>query len=1089
MSAKGRINNRVEVNKLNLRRVAPLASGHGLRALRVDCLVALAFSLFLAWSPLSAQSPASATPPPAATRAQGGAAPETSPPRPDKRRAEKAFQQARQSEQAGDWNQAYVAYSEAATYAPADKEYSAFKEHARFQWVQQLADLAERRLVAGDETGAREEFLHALEVDPSYQIARERLAELPPVAPGTGEQQGPRLAGLPRLNLKPGTRDFDYTGTTRGAYSELAQQFGITAAFDGDLVDRSVQFRVLQVDFDTALLVLARQTRSFARVVDTHTIFIAEDTAQKRRDYELEVEKSIVFPASIAADEMNEIVRAVRELVGITRTQLNTASRELTVRGTEQNVALAQALIEQVEQAHGEMMLEVDILEVNRNAAHELGVTPPSSARTFTFSQAEIRQLQQAENNGTLLQVLQTLFGGGGGLSSAIPPVIALGGGRTIFLATLPGAAANYSQTLSVVRDAKRVLLRAQEGKTASFFVGDRFPISLALLSSNLATQSTVFSPGVTSGAFPRHDFTVGNAPVAVAVADFNGDGRLDLVVADSKPGVVAGKTAGTISILLGVGDGTFGTHTDVDITAGASPPVVAVPSAVVLGDFNGDGNQDIAVTDSANNNVTILLGDGHGNFFAPVTYPTGIKPVALLATDIDGDGALDLAVVNQGDGTAPGSVSILLGKKDAATGKPNGTFGTKTDYTVGILPEAIASAEFNGDGRPDLAVTNFGSSSGSGGNSVSVLLQNTDHTFSAKGPFGTGRGPQGVTTGDFNHDGRQDLAVANQTDGTVSILLGNGDETFGAHTDFAAGTGPVGIAAALFNGANLDLVVADQTGNALSVLLGNTDGSFTAPLSVPTGNGPVAVAAADFNADGLVDVVSANEASNSVTITLNTTQFSSPTSSSSSSFGQSAYPASEYVDLGLSVKATPRMHGGDEVTLQLQFDIRSLSGQAFNGIPILTNRTIEQTVRLRQNQTSLLSGILTARDLRSISGWPGAATLPAVGYLAGNQSKQTQDTELLILITPRSLNLPPRNPSTIFAGYGEPSTAPSAAPPPLPPVQPVVPPLVPGQPPPPPVAPPVLPGQLPQPPVAPTQPGITPAPTLPGQPPPLPPR
>ena len=1044
-----------------------------------------AIAFFLALSPVSAQSPASATPPPAATQAQGSAVPEIPPPRTDKRRAEKAFQQGRQSEQAGDWKQAYAAYSEAATYAPADKEYSAFKEHARFQWVQQLADSAERQLIAGDETGAREQLLHTLEIDPSYQIARERLAELPPAAPGPAEPQAPRLAGLPRLNLRPGTRDFSYTGTTRGAYTELAQQFGITAVFDGDLVDRSARFRVSQVNFETALLVLARETRTFARVVDTQTIFIAEDTAQKRRDYELEVEKSIGFPASIAADEMNEIVRAVRELVGITRTQLNTASRTLAVRGTEQNVALAQALIEQVEQARGEMMLEIDILEVNRNAAHQLGVTPPSSARTFTFSQSEIRQLQQAQNNGTLLQVLQTLFGGGAGLSSAIPPVIALGGGRTIFLATLPGAAANYSQTLSVVRDAKRVLLRAQEGKTASFFVGDRFPISLALLSSNLATQSTVFSPGATPGVFPRQDFTVGNAPVAVAVADFNNDGHLDLVVANNKPGAVAGKTTGTISILLGVGDGTFGAHTDIDITAGASPPVVAVPTAVAVGDFNGDGNQDIAVTDSAHNNVTILLGNGDGTFKPPVTYPTGNNPVALLAEDIDGDGVLDLAVVNQGDGTAPGSVSILLGKKDAATGKPTGTFGAKTDYTVGTLPAAIASADFNGDRHLDLAVTNFGTTSGSGGNNVSVLLQNADHTFSAKGPFVTGKGPQGVTTGDFNHDGRQDLAVANQTDGTVSILLGNGDGTFGSHTDFTAGSGPVGIVAAAVNGANLDLVVADQTGNDLSVLLGNTDGSFTAPIAIPTGNGPVAVAAADFNADGLVDVVSANEASNSVTVTLNTTQFSS-SSSSSSSFGQSAYPASEYVDLGLSVKATPRMHGGDEVTLQLQFDIRSLSGQAINGIPILSNRTIEQTVRLRQNQTSVLSGILTASDLRSLSGWPGSATLPVVGYLTGNQSKQTQDTELLILITPRALNLPARNPRTLFAGYGEPSTAPSA---PLPPVQPVAPPVVPGQPPPPPVAPPLAPGQPPQPPVAPAQPGIIPAPTLPGQPPGLPPR
>src|SRR6202035_2835164 len=150
---------------------------------------------------------------------------------------------------------------------------------------------------------------------------------------------------------------------------------GVTIGFDGDLTDRSIRFRAPQVDFETALLVLGRQTRTFTRVVDDHTLFVTDDSAQKVRDYAPEIEKSLVLPASVTTDEMNETVRMIREMTGITRTQLDTASRTLTIRSTEQNVALAQAILEQIEQPHGEMMLEVEILELDRNAARQLGVT------------------------------------------------------------------------------------------------------------------------------------------------------------------------------------------------------------------------------------------------------------------------------------------------------------------------------------------------------------------------------------------------------------------------------------------------------------------------------------------------------------------------------------------------------------------------------------------------------------------------------------------------------------------------------------------------------------------------------------------
>jgi Flp pilus assembly secretin CpaC len=1029
-----------------------LARAQSLLVMWVKLFVALTLTALLAAAPPRAQSPGGASAPSAKPSAT---APQASLPRPDKNLAQIAYQAGRRAEQAGDWNAALAAYSEASAYAPLEKEYSLFREHARFQLVQGLADLGERHLLAGDSAGAREQLVHALAIDPNYAIARERLAALPADSPNAAQEKRFRLAGLPRLDPKPGTRDFDFRGTTRSAYEEVGREFGVTIAFDGDLADRVIRFRAPNVDFETARMVLSRQTRTFTRVVDEHTLFVTDDNAQKVRDYAVEIEKTLVLPASVTSDEMNETVRTIREMTGITRTQINTAMRTLTVRSTEENVALAQALVEQIEQPHGDLMLEIEILKVDRESAHQLGITPPSSSTVFTLSPSQIFQLQQAQKNGTLLSVLEGIFGGNsalgsaaGGLGSVLPPLIAFGGGKTIFLATVPGASANFSQTLSAVRSADRILLRAQDGKPATIFVGDRYPISLGVLSDSLATTTTsALAAALLLGSLPQTSYATGIAPVALATANFNfntQDQQEDLVVANQGNST----TSGTVSLLLGAGDGTFGAHTDFQVHT-AQDANLSAPSAIAVGDFNGDGIIDIAVTDAANNNVAILLGKTDGSFTTPVTYPTESgttpvgNPVALVATDIDGDGVLDLAVVNQGNGSVPGSMSILLGH--SVNGIGDGTFVAPTTYSVGLKPTAIASADFNADGRPDLAITNQSD------NSVSVLLQNADHTFTAKvdpttakNPA-TGTGPAALVVSDFNRDGNLDLAVTNRTDGTVSILLGKGDGTFGTHADFTAGSGPKGIVAADFTNAGTpQLAVADEAGNQLSILIDNGDGTFASPVTLPSGTGPVALVATDLTGNGSLDLLAANETANTVTVTLNTVQSSSssPGSTSSSSAGQAAYPSAEYVDLGLKVKATPRLHGDDEVTLHLEFDIRSLSGSSVNGIPVLTNRTLDQTLRLRENQTSVLSGIVESSEARAISGLPWAATAPGAEYLTGNQTTETKDTETLFIITPRALRLPQHNPRALYAGRGEPSTPPAPiTPPPGVPALPVPPP------------------------------------------------
>ncbi len=956
---------------------------------------------FLSFS-LRAQSPAMAPADNNSAVTSGGAG-----------KARQAYDQGLRAENAGDWETAFQAYREAAALSPKDRAIQFRAELARSALAQQRTEQAERQLVSGNPALARAMLQSALQVDPSYTVAQERLQQLAQATPSTALPGENLASSLPAIKPATGKHDFDYNGTTHGAYGEVARLFGVIAAFDPDLQDRQIRFRVSDVDFDTAMRLLSEQTNTFWFAVDAKTFFVAADTANKRRDYDPEIKKTILLPAAETNDEMTEAMRMVRDIVGLRRTELDLRTHSITVRDTPANVALAEAILKDVQQSPGEFLLEVDLLEVDRNAARDLGIIPPSKASTFSLPTGVIRELQQAQSSGTLLQAIQNIFGSqnplaaSSGAAAAIPPLIAFGGGHTIFLATLPGAAANFSRTLNMVQHAQRVLLRVEDARPATFFVGEHFPITLALLSASLVAPVSQLSAAALSGnlsgtSFPRTDFNVGHSPSAIVVGDFNGDAKLDLAVTN--------EADNTVSILLGNGDGTFQTQKTFATGVG--------PDAIVAADFNGDGKLDLAVANLTDNTISILLGNGDGTFTSGGTITGMNTPVAMITGDFRSSGKTDLAVLDQADGL----VSVLLGNGD-------GTFANKIDTSVGRNPTALVTGDFNADGRPDLAVTNGGS------DSISVLLGNGDGTFPKQNVFSAGAGPSAIAAADFNSDSRLDLAVTNKTDNTFSIFLGNGDGTFGTATNFTTDAGPTALLTGSFaSSAFPDLVVVCESANKLDVFLGLGNASFATPLAVPTGDSPIAAGKGDFAGTGLLDVAVANQSSNTVSVILN-----SVNNQQSSRAPLASYPASEYVDLGLKVHATPRAHPPDEVSLNMEFEITALAGQNVNGIPIISNRTIEQVVRLRANETSILAGLIESSEIRSITGWPGIAQLPLVGPVTSDRSKQQTDTELVIAITPRQLRLAPREGRTFYAGRGVGTAAPPepAVPGQLPPLPP----------------------------------------------------
>src|SRR4029077_15474534 len=288
----------------------------------------------------------------------------------------------------------------------------------------------------------------------------------------------------------------------------------------------------------------------------------------------------------------------------------------------------------------------MEFLQVNRTYAQQLGVTPPQSGHLYTLSPQQVQEALASENG--LISVIEQVFGtpsslagldpsqvssllNANQLNSLIPPVVPIGGGKSTFLATLPGATANFSELLSLVRDGCRVLLRASAGPAASFFVGEHIPVSLAQYSSSLGGAG-VNVAGVSSTDFPSTNYATGNGPTFIAAADVLNSGVSDLLVANF--------TDNTISFFMGNGDGTF--QDPVTSNVGTGPVWIAT------GDFNGDGNLDLVVANQTSNSLSVLLGNGDGTFQTPTTLTTGNQPAAVITAnmhDANGKGFLDFVV------------------------------------------------------------------------------------------------------------------------------------------------------------------------------------------------------------------------------------------------------------------------------------------------------------------------------------------------------------------------------------------------------------------------------------------------------------
>jgi general secretion pathway protein D len=413
----------------------------------------------------------------------------------DRQTAEKEFRRALQLQQAGQLEEALEAAKHAILLFPGNVEYETAQEMLRQQIVGRYLTRGNNLAAAGDQAGAAAQFRAALDLDPSNTYAVQRLGDVSPADDPEHRRTMELLASVDPVEVEPalGTRSIHVRGDTRSVYTQIGNAFNVIVRFDQAMPSRTLRFDLDDVDFYTAMHIAAKMSRTFWSPISKNEVMVAADTQDMRRQYERMSMRTFYIGNATSATDVTDIVNALRNIFDVKLVNVEAGQNTITLRAPRATVDAAAAFIDNLMDAKPEIMVEVSAYEFDTNKTGLYGLDLPNNFVVFNIP-SEIRQVLGADAQNVINQLIQTGTVNPASIPAAdlanlqgsplLSPFIFFGKGLGLTGVSTPPVSGSLSMNSSVLANLEHASLRAMDGETTTFRVGDRFPIVIGNFSA-----------------------------------------------------------------------------------------------------------------------------------------------------------------------------------------------------------------------------------------------------------------------------------------------------------------------------------------------------------------------------------------------------------------------------------------------------------------------------------------------------------------------------------------------------------------------------------------------------------------------------